>query len=95
MENRYTLIAICHFGLEAILKKEITDLGLEIVSVEDGRITFAGDASAIPRANVIEAIKEDLWIFFSTRLPRKAADIPRKKIAKLKAHSTAPFEKPM
>lgn len=52
MENRYTLIAICHFGLEAILKKEITDLGLEIVNVEDGRITFAGDASAIPRANV-------------------------------------------
>ena len=49
----------------------------------------------MPSANVIEAISEDLWIFFSTSFPKNAAEIPRKKIAKLKAHSTAPFEKPM
>lgn len=35
-------IVPCHFGLEAVLKREIADLGYEIVSVEDGRITFAG-----------------------------------------------------
>jgi len=50
---------------------------------------------AIPSANVIVAIKDDLWMFFSTMLPIKAADIPKKKIAKLNAHSVAPFEKPM
>jgi hypothetical protein len=44
---------------------------------------------------VIVAIKEDLWIFYSTMLPINAALIPKKKIAKLKAHSTAPFEKPI
>lgn len=46
------MIAPCHFGLEAVLKKEITDLGYEIIEVENGRVTFAGDASAICRANI-------------------------------------------
>ena len=50
--ERLEYIAPCHFGLEAVLKREITDLGYEIVSVEDGRITFAGDARAICRANI-------------------------------------------
>lgn len=45
-------IVPCHFGLEAVLKRELTDLGLEITCVEDGRITFAGDYSALCRANV-------------------------------------------
>ena len=36
----YELIAPCHFGLEAVLKKEILDLGYEISQVEDGRVTF-------------------------------------------------------
>ena len=29
----YELIAPCHFGLEAVLKKEILDLGYEISQV--------------------------------------------------------------
>lgn len=45
-------IVPCHFGLEAVLKREIQDLGYEIVSVEDGRIVFAGDREALCRANV-------------------------------------------
>ena len=39
----YELVAPCHFGLESVLKKEITDLGLEVVQVEDGRVTFRGE----------------------------------------------------
>ncbi len=50
--SKYNLIAPCHFGLEAVLKKEVTDLGYEIVRVEDGRVIFSGDESAIARANV-------------------------------------------
>lgn len=46
------LIAPCHFGLEAVLKREIFDIGYDIVKVEDGRITFAGDEEAIARANI-------------------------------------------
>lgn len=52
MKKTYELIAPCHFGLEAVLKREILDLGYEISQVEDGRVTFLGDAEAIALANV-------------------------------------------
>lgn len=50
--NRLELIAPCHFGLEAVLKRELQDLGYEIAGVEDGRVTFYGDIDAICRANI-------------------------------------------
>ena len=50
--SKIELVAPCHFGLEAVLKKEILDLGYEIVRVEDGRVTFAGDEDVICRANI-------------------------------------------
>lgn len=46
------MIAPCHFGLEAVLKKEIIELGYDILQVEDGRIVFAGDEEAVCRANL-------------------------------------------
>jgi putative N6-adenine-specific DNA methylase len=48
----YELVVPCHFGLEAVTKREIYDLGYEITRVEDGRVTFEGDEEAICRANV-------------------------------------------
>lgn len=48
----YDLVVPCHFGLEAVTKREIYDLGYEITKVEDGRITFEGDEEAICRSNV-------------------------------------------
>ncbi len=50
--ERYELTAPCHFGMEAVLKREITDLGYEIVDVDNGRVTFAGDAAAVARGNM-------------------------------------------
>ena len=50
--NTYELIAPCHFGLESVLKREIYDLGYDISSVEDGKVTFVGDSEAICRANI-------------------------------------------
>lgn len=52
MKKTFELIAPCHFGMEAILKREITELGYDISTVEDGRVTFIGDDEAICRANV-------------------------------------------
>ena len=46
------LIAPCHFGLEAVLKREILDLGYEISRVEDGKVTFLGDWDAVCCANI-------------------------------------------
>lgn len=48
----FELIAPCHFGLEAVMKREIQDLGYEVLCVEDGKVTFLGDAEAIAYANV-------------------------------------------
>lgn len=50
--KKFELIAPCHFGLEAVLKREIIDLGYDIIMVEDGRVVFLGDAEAVCRANL-------------------------------------------
>lgn len=60
--GRIELIAPCHFGLEAVLKREIQDLGYEIAGVEDGRVTFYGDTEAVCRANVfLRTAERILW----------------------------------
>ena len=58
----YELVVPCHFGLEAVLKREIYDLGYEISQVEDGRISFIGDAEAICRANIFLRTAERVLI---------------------------------
>ena len=40
----FPIILPCHFGLEAVLKREINDLGYDIEQVEDGRVTILGYA---------------------------------------------------
>lgn len=52
MKEIMELIAPCHFGMEAVLKREILDLGYEITHVEDGKVTFAADAPGIAQANM-------------------------------------------
>ena len=58
----FECIAPCHFWLEAVLKREIIELGYEITSVEDGRVTFIGDAEAVCRANVFLRTAERILI---------------------------------
>jgi putative N6-adenine-specific DNA methylase len=50
--NQFEYISPCHFGLEAVLKREVTDLGYTISKVEDGKVTFTGDLDACARANM-------------------------------------------
>lgn len=50
--NTFEYVVPCHFGMEAVLKREIMTLGYEIVNVADGRVTFRGDETAIARANI-------------------------------------------
>lgn len=50
--ERYEFIAPCHFGMEAVLKREITDLGYEITQVNNGKVTFAGGIDALVRSNI-------------------------------------------
>ncbi len=60
--SQIEFIAPCHFGLEAVLKREIMDLGYEIAAVEDGRVTFTGDAQALCRANIFLRTAERVLI---------------------------------
>lgn len=56
------MIVPCHFGLEAVLKREIIDLGYDISKVEDGRVTFHGDEDAVCRANIFLRSAERILI---------------------------------
>ena len=62
----YDLIATCAFGLEAVVKREIENLGLKILSTEDGKITFEGS----PRALVIS----NLWLRTADRVLLKMGE---------------------
>lgn len=50
--KKYNLIATTTFGLEAIAKRELIDLGYEIKKVSDGKIHFEGTMEDIARANI-------------------------------------------
>jgi len=60
------LIATATFGLEAVVRREIEDLGYKVLKTEDGKITFMGDERAIVRAN--------LWLRTSDRVQVKMAE---------------------
>lgn len=60
------LIAPCHFGLEAVLKREIMDIGYDIAGVEDGRVTFYGDEEAVCRANIFLRTAERILLKIGT-----------------------------
>ena len=49
--DRFELIAPCHFGLEAVLKRELSDLGLPVKEVSDGKVHFLADETGIARSN--------------------------------------------
>lgn len=50
--DQVKLIATATMGLEAIVAKEVKNLGYENVTVENGRVMFTADRSAICRANL-------------------------------------------
>lgn len=60
--RRFELTAPCHFGLEAVLKREIERLGYDITEVVDGRVTFRGDEEALCRANLFLRTAERILI---------------------------------
>ena len=58
----FTIVLPCHFGLEAVLKREVYDLGYDVDRVEDGRVSFTGDADAVCRANIFLRTAERVLI---------------------------------
>ncbi|WP_010491523.1 THUMP domain-containing class I SAM-dependent RNA methyltransferase [Paenibacillus elgii] len=66
--NTIELIATAPMGLEAVVAREVRDLGYDQVTVENGRVTFVGDALAIARAN--------LWLRTADRVLVKMGQFP-------------------
>ena len=62
MPDKIELMAPCHFGMEAVLKKEIFDLGYDVTKVVDGRVYFEGDIEAICYSNVFLRTAERILI---------------------------------
>jgi putative N6-adenine-specific DNA methylase len=60
------LIATATFGLEAVVAREVKELGYDRVVVENGRVTFTADESAICRAN--------LWLRCADRVRLKVGE---------------------
>lgn len=46
------LIATCAAGVEAMVKKEVLDLGFKNIVTENGKVTFKGNLSSIAKANI-------------------------------------------
>ena len=62
----YELIATTTFGIEAIAKRELINLGFEILRTENGKVTFISDVSGIAKAN--------LWLRSVDRVLLKVAE---------------------
>ncbi|MED3563615.1 class I SAM-dependent RNA methyltransferase [Bacillus xiapuensis] len=63
--GNYQIIATSAMGLEALVAKEVRDLGYEC-EVENGKITFSGDETAIARSN--------LWLRTADRIKIKVGE---------------------
>ena len=50
--SKFTLCAPCLFGLEGLVGDEARRLGFENVKVEDRRVFFSGDETALAKANI-------------------------------------------
>ena len=71
----YELIATATFGLEAVVRREIENLGYKVTRTEDGKVTFSGDERAIVKAN--------LWLRSADRVLLKMAEFEAKESEEL------------
>ena len=54
--------APCHFGLEKVLRFEVTRIGGEDITVQDGRVSWSADISGIAKANIGLSVAERVQI---------------------------------
>lgn len=63
---KLTLVATCMFGLEKLVGEEIDALGLRRLDTMDGRVTFEGEETDIPRANIHLRCAERVFVRLGT-----------------------------
>ena len=65
MNNKLKFTCPCHFGLESVLKFEVTKIGGENITVRDGRVSFEGGFELAARANICLSTAERVLIELS------------------------------
>jgi len=73
--TKFLLTAPCNFGVEAVLGRELKNLGFEIESTVDGRVNFWADEAGIARAN--------LWLRTAERVLIKMAQFEARSFEEL------------
>lgn len=63
--GKMTMVAPCLFGLEGLVGDELRRLNFENVRVEDRRVFFEGDASAMAKANICLRMAERVMILLA------------------------------
>ena len=63
--NKIRFSAPCHFGLEKVLKFEVTRIGGEDITVQDGRVSWSGDFGTLARANINISVAERIQILLA------------------------------
>ncbi len=56
----------CHFGLESVLKFELTRLGAADIAASNGKVSFSGDLSLLAKANIGLTVAERVLIELAT-----------------------------
>lgn len=68
MMEKITLIATLSFGLEAVVKRELSALGFENIKASNGKVAFTATPEDIPKANI--------WLRSADRVLLKMASFP-------------------
>jgi putative N6-adenine-specific DNA methylase len=66
--EKITLIATLSFGLEAVVKRELSSLGFENIKASNGKVEFTASPQEIPTANI--------WLRSADRVLIKMASFP-------------------
>lgn len=67
-QQQFDLIAACAFGLEAIVRRELSALGIDAAIGESGRVHFQGTLETVAQAN--------LWLRCADRVLIRVAEFP-------------------
>lgn len=62
------LTAVCIFGIESVLARELRNLGLTVDKINNGRVEFSGDFEAVAKSN--------LWLRTAERVYIRVAEFP-------------------
>ena len=66
IDESLDLIAVCAFGLEAVVRRELSELGIDANIVSSGRVLFRGNWEAVARVN--------LWLRTADRVLLRVAE---------------------